>query len=224
MPTTHASTATALIADDDAFFRMALSAILTARLGVREVLEAGSLDEAVERLSAHPEVTFALFDLAMPGMDSAASLRGVRDCFPKIKVAVVSGSQRRGDILAALEAGAHGYVPKSLGVVELPNALRRIMDGAIFVPPSLAELPAAEKPAAEPGAGPACPEGLTPRQRDVLELLVRGLSNKEIARTLDIGEGTVKVHMAALFRGLGVSTRAAAAAVGARLLEAAPAR
>ena len=213
----------ALIADDDEFFRMALSTILTGKLGFSEVVQTASLDEAVEKLSARADISLALFDLAMPGMESPASLRAVRDCFEKLRVAVVSGSKNRLDVLSALEAGVHGYVPKGLGVAELVQALQLIVDGVIYIPPSIAILPSAtdERPvatdrlAAPPKSSLAV---LTPRQRDVLALLVQGQSNKAIARGLKLGEGTIKVHMAALFRSLGVKTRTAAAVAGGRLL------
>src|SRR4028119_1868289 len=112
-----------LIADDDEFFRMALRTILTKTVDGAQILETASLDEAVERLSEASDVSLAIFDLAMPGMESAASLRAVRECFPSTQVAVVSASKRRADILLALEAGAHGYVPKGLGAAELSRAL-----------------------------------------------------------------------------------------------------
>src|SRR5687767_11174223 len=91
-----------LIADDDEFFRMALRTILTRSVEGVQILETASLDEAVERLSEAGPVALALFDLAMPGMESAASLRAVRECFPQTLVAVVSASRRRADILLAL--------------------------------------------------------------------------------------------------------------------------
>jgi DNA-binding NarL/FixJ family response regulator len=211
----------ALISDDDEFFRIALATILTKTLGFSTVVQTSSLDEAVEQLSARSDISLALFDLAMPGMKSPASLRAVRDCFGSLRVAVVSGSKKRQDVLLALDAGVHGYVPKSLGVGELAKALELIIRGIIYVPPWIAVLPPLAQ--ASKGSGSASvPQldltGLTPRQRGVLELLVEGKSNKAIARGLDLGEGTVKVHMAALFRSLGVSSRTAAAVVGGRLL------
>ena len=217
----------ALIADDDEFFRMALGAILTGKLGFAEVVETCSLDEAVETLSVRGDISLALFDLSMPGMEGPANLRAVRDCFAELRVAVVSGSQNRNDVLAALAAGVHGYVPKGLGVSDLARALRQIIDGVIYVPPSIAILPAnAVRDPALAGRLAALPvesscsmlDTLTPRQRSVLALLVRGQSNKAIARDLQLGEGTVTVHMAALCRGLGVKTRTAAAVAGGRLL------
>ena len=220
-------TKVALIADDDEFFRIALSAILTSRLKFSEVVQTASLDEAVEKLSARDDISLALFDLAMPGMESPASLKAVRDCFENLRVAVVSGSDSRGDVLAALEAGVHGYVLKGLGVNELSQALQLIVDGVIYVPPSIAILPTtmADRPPAMgrlTAASNSTLAALTPRQRDVLALVVEGQSNKEIARSLQLGEGTVKVHMAALFRSLGVKTRTAAAVAGGRLLRERP--
>lgn len=215
-----------LIADDDEFFRIALRTILESELGFTEVIETGSLDEAVEVLSDRDDIILSLFDLAMPGMQSAASLEAVRNFHQDMKIAVVSSSSDRGDILAALAAGAHGYVPKGLGATELASALRVVMSGAIYVPPIIAErVPLLPQTVGPPGSrnGEKTRDDralflLTPRQREVLTLLVQGFSNKEIARKLGLGEGTVKIHMAALFRSLEVRNRQAAAAVGARLL------
>lgn len=216
--------AKALIADDDEFFRIAIRSILVDRLGVADVIETASLDEALERLGEQRDIGVALFDLAMPGMESPASLGAVRELFPRIRVVVVSASQRRRDILMALETGVHGYVPKGLGVEDLAKALGLVLEGNIYVPASLAEAPSGRQNAAEAPGEPTAPAdserlaGLTPRQHDVLQLIVAGKSNKEIARALNLGEGTVKVHLAALFRNLNVNNRAAAAAAGARLL------
>lgn len=113
-------------------------------------------------------------------------------------------------------------MPKSLGLAGLPKALRQVLEGAIYVPPSLARRQGAGaghepgRPSADPSA--CSPVALTPRQHDVLRHIVEGKSNKEISRSLSIGEGTVKVHVAALFRVLGLTSRSAAAAVGARIL------
>lgn len=216
---------TGLIADDDEFFRLALSGIMTFQLGFSRSIETGSFDEAMEQLGNHPETNLALFDLAMPGMTSAANLLAVRECAPHTKLIVVSGSTERRDILLSLEAGVHGYVPKTLGPAELARALQSVMGGTIFVPPSLAEIPRRPKREKSIFAGSeADPEqalmkSLTARQRDVLKLLVQGCANKDIASKLHLGEGTIKIHMASLFRSLKVQNRSAAAAVGARLLD-----
>lgn len=211
----------ALIADDDEFFRIALKSILSDRLGIGEVIESGSLDEALEVLGNSDHLDIALFDLAMPGMESSASLGAVRTLFPDTRVVVVSSSRRRDDILTALGTGVHGYIPKGYRVEELTRAIRMIMGGEIYVPPSLAEVSSdVAEPVRTEGANPLSVRGvtLTTRQWDVLRLIVEGRSNKEIARALNLGEGTVKIHLAAVFRNLGVRNRSAAAVSGAALL------
>jgi DNA-binding NarL/FixJ family response regulator len=209
-----------LIADDDAYFRMALGAILTRRFGFSEVIEVGSLDEALERLSEGSEISAALFDLSMPGLKTPMNLRAVRECFSQTRVAVVSGSSSRRDMLLALEAGVHGYMLKSLSIPELTAALEVVFSGGIYVPPSLADLSPC-LPEQIRDVAPTFEQGdmigqLTPRQQDVLDLLVQGKTNKEIALALGLGEGTVKIHMAAIFRYFGVNNRAAAAVAGSR--------
>ena len=217
---------TALVVDDDPFFRIALSKILTDRLGCVEIIEAASFDRALELLAERPGISVALFDLAMPGMSSPMNLGVIRESFPQTLVVMISASSARGDVISALQAGAHGYVPKSLGVAGIVAALQTIFEGTIYVPASLSDVVTAgqapDSPAATLSAHPAPDtlDALTPRQRDVLIRLMDGMSNKEIARDLKLGEGTVKIHMAALFRNLGVKSRAAAAVAGARMTQA----
>ena len=188
----------------------------------------GSLDEALEQLGTRSDVSLALFDLAMPGMAGAASLGAVRECFPDVKIVIVSGSTSRDDILLGLHTGVHGYITKTSAVDEMRLALQYVLAGGIYVPSLLAEispatilpLPRPSSPASEAsGATGGAPVTLTPRQRDVLFHIVEGRSNKEIARALGLGPGTVKVHVAALLRVLEVANRSSAAAAGARLIE-----
>jgi DNA-binding NarL/FixJ family response regulator len=211
----------ALIADPDQYFRLALEAILTARLDFSSVIHTASLDEALDQLLKQPNASLGLFELNMPGMTSATSLTAMRDCFPNVRVVVVSTSIRRQDILMALDAGVHGYIPKNVSPDELVAALQMVLDDGVYIPSSVASTTSLAVEGRvlttmPPRSSPA--DTLTPRQREVLELLLEGKSNKEIARTLNLGEGTVKIHMAALFRTFGVNTRAAAAAAGTHLL------
>lgn len=210
-----------MIADDDVYFRMAISAILKETLGFSEVIETGSFDEAVERLASAGPISLAVFDLSMPGIDSPAELRTIRDQFDVDKLAVVSASRDRADILQSLEAGAHGFVSKGQGVKDLTDALQQILDGDVYVPRTVTTLlpETSKEPASASFASTnARPPQMTPRQREVLEMLVEGKSNKEIARGLDLGKSTIKVHLAALFRKLAVTNRASAAVAGARIL------
>jgi DNA-binding NarL/FixJ family response regulator len=212
----------ALIADQDQYFRLALETILMGKLGFSVVHHVTTLDEAFDCLIRQPDISLSLFELNLPGVSGATSLTAVRDCFPHLQVAVVSTSVRRQDILMTLDAGAHGYVPKNASPAELVAALKSIIEGAIYVPPSVASTSSLvlEGPVlnAKPPKNTAA-DPLTQRQREVLGLLVKGKSNKEIARTLNLGEGTVKVHMAGLFRALGVNTRAAAAVAGTQMFD-----
>lgn len=208
-------TQTALIVDDDEFFRMALRTVLTGTLGFSNVLEAEHLDQATALLS-EKKIDLAIFDLLMPGMAGPGSLKGVRDRFPALCLVMATVSNRRKDILLALQAGVNGYIAKSMGLTELTSALKQIVGGTVYVPPSIAS-PSIAGSADEIAASAVSDLAptLTPRQKDVLAFVVNGNSNKEIARGLGLGEGTVKVHLAALFRVLGVRSRSAAAAKGA---------
>jgi DNA-binding NarL/FixJ family response regulator len=184
-------------------------------LGADPVREAETFDQAIEILTAEGAGDLVLVDLRMPGMSGsgAEALAALRDGFPDAKVAVVSAWEERAEIIAALSAGVHGYIPKSLSSAEIGAALRTILDGQIFVPPALGKREAG--PAPSPRFSTIIEGGdakLTARQKEVLNELLKGQASKEIARTLDIAEGTVKIHLAAIYRAVGVRTRAEAIA------------
>lgn len=213
----------ALIVDVDEQFRRALRKCLAREFCFRDLVEAESVDAALELLGEGGPFRIAVFDLFTLGEHSADNLRSLRACFPDMPIAIVSASTARRDILAALEAGVHGYIPKASGMRVTGAGLRAVLGGSIYDPSSIAVVGAHDEsailfPADEDNEQEAMnSECLTPRQSQVLNLVVEGKSNKEIARHLNLAEGTIKVHMSALFRGLGVSSRAAAAALGARI-------
>jgi DNA-binding NarL/FixJ family response regulator len=160
-----------------------------------------------------------VFDLMMPGMAGPGSLRGVRDHFPDLCLVMCAASDRREDILWALQAGVNGYLPKNIGLKQFSSALKQILEGKVYVPASIASpsiAGSADEIAATAVSDPA--STLTPRQKAILTLVVKGNSNKEIAKELGLGEGTVKIHLASLFRVLGVHSRSAVAAKGAMIV------
>jgi DNA-binding NarL/FixJ family response regulator len=206
----------AVVADDHDLVCASLAAMLRCDLSFASVVEAGCFDDAVDQLGRAPEATLALFDLDMPGMHGAASLQSVREVFPEVRVVVITASTRREDILLSLTAGAHGYVPKTLCMREIAQALSQVLDGQIFVPPFVAELPPETRlRISADGTTPMqalTVADLTLRQREVLHLMAAGKSNKEIARALHLATGTIKVHVNSLFRTLGVHNRVSAVA------------
>ena len=209
-----------LIVDDHSLYRSGLSLLLQDRLGIDRISEAKEFDEALDKLASCSDVGLALFDLSMPGMGGPTCLGVVKETYPNLKVAVISGSEDRDNVLKTISTGLNGYIPKSLSEDEIADALKLILSGHVFVPKFMTDggasipLPPRTRPASELEQAPAQSgfaavqiEELTPRQRDVLTCVVRGLSNKEVARELGIAEGTVKIHLAALFGHFGVRNR-----------------
>jgi DNA-binding NarL/FixJ family response regulator len=205
-----------LVADDHSLYRAGLSFLLKDRLGFDSVIEAANFDAALDRLSERSQIELALFDLSMPGISGPESLSVVKETYPGLRVAIVSGSEDRDDVLRTVATGLSGYVPKSLLDDEIVGALQDILDGRIYVPRFMTAQGSSSggKPSPSehseirggPGGG-AVTKPISPRQRDVLDCVRRGLSNKEIARELDIAEGTVKIHLAALFSHFGARNR-----------------
>ena len=199
---------TVLVADDHAVFRIGLMQLLKHRLKVNRILQAISFAEVIEHLN-QKDVTLAILDLGIPGLSSPKDIAQIRLLSPDTHLVVLSASDRREDILEALSAGVHGYIVKSQKTEGLIDRLRYILSGEIYVPPILAEQSPLRAAAAT----------LTSRQRQILKGVIEGKSNREIAQALNIAEGTVKLHLAALFRALGAANRAHAAALGKHLID-----
>jgi len=208
---------TVLIADDHEVFRIGLMHLLRRSLRVKRFLQAECFAQVVEHLKDQ-DVTLTILDLRMPGLESPEQIARVRLLRPGAQIVVLSASDSRQDILEALSAGAHGYIVKSQNTDQLVDRLRQVLSGEIYVPAVLADLPA--EPNLAPNRDPrSTQKTLSRRQLQVLRRLVEGKSNKEIARALNVAEGTVKIHLAALFRVLGATNRAHAAAIGKQLID-----
>jgi DNA-binding NarL/FixJ family response regulator len=201
---------TILLADDHALFRQGIRHLISDSLKGAQVVEADGFDTALEALAQNGGAALIVMDLRMPGMAGGTSLRALREAYPDSKLVVLSASESRSDILDALGAGVHGYIPKTAQPDDIAAAIKYVLDGNVYVPPLLSR--GGDDPLLAPADRPAPAPALdltrfTPRQRDVLQLLAAGKSNKEIARELDLAEGTVKIHLAAVFRALNARNR-----------------
>ena len=210
-----------LIADDHTLLRQGLRQLLSDQNPEYMFAEADGFDAAIEALSTLG-ADLLLIDLNMPGMTGAESLRALREAYPATKVAVLTGSDDRATILDCLGAGVHGYIVKSSSVDEIQSAIGTILAGGVYVAPSVTQLGEApplppEVPRLVPAEVPAGTPRFTARQLDVLRLLAEGRSTKEIARTLELGPGTVKIHLAAIFRALNAHNRTEAVVLASKL-------
>ncbi|WP_431858395.1 response regulator [Azospirillum sp.] len=206
-----------LIGDDHVLFREGLRRLLEQLKEGSVFVEASNFDEMLEICGGGGEAfDLILTDLRMPGWPGFSGIQALREKQPQGKVVVISASEAHHDVRDALEHGAAGYIPKSSSVKIMLSALDLIFSGGVYVPPTvLREGTAAdvggEARGAMPPADPALEQLLTQRQREVLERLREGKSNKQIAHELGLSEGTVKIHMTAIFKSLGVRNRTQAA-------------
>lgn len=206
------------LADDHPIVRAALISAL-AKLGSGTVfLEAQDAASTLALVDAHPELDLLLMDLGMPGVRGIDGVRNIRARAPTLPVAVVSAEEDRSVMASLFAIGACGFIPKSDSPNVIVGAVRLMLDGGIYVPPRI--LKANSLDAHPPYADtPASRMGLTERQVEVVRLLARGESNKVIARQLGVTEGTIKVHLLAIFRTLNVSNRTAAVISAQRFLD-----
>lgn len=202
-----------LIGDDHVLFREGLRRLLEQLKEDSEFIEASSFDELLALCDGDTTFDLVLTDLRMPGWPGFSGIQMLRDKQPGAKVVVVSASEAHADVRDALEHGAAGYIPKSSSVKIMLSALDLIFSGGVYVPPTVLRESgeSAEPRPAVPPADPALEQLLTQRQREVLERLREGKSNKQIAHELGLSEGTVKIHMTAIFKSLGVRNRTQAA-------------
>jgi len=202
-----------LVVDDHALIREALREVLKALDKEIVLLEAQTCAEALELTRRHGDTSLILLDLALPGVDGFEALRQLREEFPGIPVVVLSATEQAETVMRAIDGGAMGYIPKTSSSQLLLNALRLVLSGGIYLPPEVLRKERAIAPAAPQAAvSPAQLRhpreiGLTERQSQVLALVVQGKPNKLICRELSLAEGTVKIHVTAILKALGVANR-----------------
>lgn len=192
-----------LLADNHVLFRDRLRHIIQPLAEHVVVCEASDWRTALEQLARHTNIALILVDLYMPGMEPFIGLKELLDCAKSIPTVVVSASENLLDMKRALNAGVMGYIAKSDTTSIMLSALSLVLSGGVYIPPKLIQLPSPGQ--AHPRS--RLPFGLTSRQVDVLNNLVQGKSNKQIARDLNLSGSTVKAHVGAIYKTLNVTSR-----------------
>ena len=208
-----------LIGDDHLLFREGLRRLLEQLQGEASFVEAGTFDEVLDQCRAGGTFDIILMDLHMPNWPGFDGLREIQALQPGVPVVVISASEALGDIRGALDHGATGYIPKSSSVKVMMGALNLVFSGGIYLPPGAltASIEAAPRRRTVDMSDRSAGYGLTQRQREVLECLRLGKSNKQIAYELGLSEGTVKIHVTAIFKSLGVKNRTQAVIAAAAM-------
>lgn len=222
-----------LLVDDHTLFRRGLKALLSQDERFVVTCEAGDVGEALRCLQQQaPDVI--LLDNHLPGVRGVEAIPALKEAAPAVRVLMLTVSENENDLAAALQAGADGYLLKTVESDQLAETIVKVMDGESVISPEMmtklvavfrtrpattaapamrppeapVTVPAPLEPVAEGGARP---DALSPREREILCLIARGDSNKLIARALDIAETTVKIHVQHILRKLGLSSRVQAA-------------
>jgi DNA-binding NarL/FixJ family response regulator len=211
-----------LIVDDHALIREAMHGVLLGLRSGSTVLEAANAQAAMQCLADHPDTDLVLLDLHLPDQDGLQVLATVAERHPATVVVMLSGDTDQATMRRALDLGAQGYIPKGETREVLSSALALILAGGVYVPrAALRGAPAQSLPAPVAAAPANLPStdslGLTDRQLEVLALLMQGKNNKLICRALNLAEPTVKNHVSAILRALGVASRTEAVLAVTRL-------
>nr|WP_320142753.1 response regulator transcription factor [uncultured Cohaesibacter sp.] len=199
-----------ILADDHPLYRTGMKHLLSGLFPNATIDEAGDASDLNAQISAAPEPDLIISDLLFPGFDYMRDLKRLRQTFSLCPIIAVSMMNDPAEVEHIMALGLNGYVSKSVPSEQMLEAVDSIMKGNVEVRLSddglAQEINGSIKPALEE---------LTPRQIEILKLLRHGLSNKEIARELDLSPFTVRSHVSALMKNLGVSNRAAASAIAA---------
>ncbi|MFC7536027.1 LuxR C-terminal-related transcriptional regulator [Sphingomonas sp. GCM10030256] len=205
------ATSIAVVAEGQDFFNAGLAAMMQTEVGFAKVLRTSDYNGLMKVL-ARSDAELLVMDYDLPGASGIATIRELRQRWPSMRIAVLSERTDLREVLGILAAGAHGFIPKQISdCAELLRALRSVADTGIFVPASLVE-PERWANGHDKEFDSGALANLTDRQQQVVKLLSEGHANKVIARELGISPSTVKVHVHAAFRALGVHSRLAAVA------------
>ncbi|MFZ0692806.1 MAG: response regulator transcription factor [Alphaproteobacteria bacterium] len=200
-----------LIADDHPLFREAMAGLIARDPEFRVAAIANNFTEACAALQS-TGAPIAVIDMHMPDMSWREGLARLKQISPSLIVVAVSGDMDAALVRAAMEAGIKGYVPKAFAAESIMAALRLVVTGVPYVPPDLL----ANAPAGEPAAATRVDRALTPRESEVLKMMVKGATHKEIARALDLAEITVKLHVKRIVEKLNAKNRSEAIAKAVR--------
>jgi DNA-binding NarL/FixJ family response regulator len=207
-----------LLVDDHTLFREALLHVLNQLDEKIFVLEASDTLEATQIISQTRNLDLVLLDIDLPGIDGLTALPELRELAPSVPIVVLSGSENALDVQRALDNGSVGYIPKSCSSHEMLTALRIILQGDIFVPPRLMSKLGKHPSIIDKYENKSDTKSLlTSRQIEVLKLMADGLPNKSIARTLNLAEGTVKLHVSAIIHAFNAKNRTHAVTEALRL-------
>ncbi|MEH6625183.1 MAG: response regulator transcription factor [Motiliproteus sp.] len=204
-----------IIADDHPLFRAALKQAVTQAVPDVEVIEYDSLTALQETVSNHKDADLVLLDLHMPGTNGFTGLVYLRGQNPSMPVVVVSGSEEPRVMKRAIEYGASGFIPKSAPLDVISAAIISVLEGEVWLPQEVAD--SGDDVTDEDAEFAAKVASLTPQQFRVLMMLTEGLLNKQIAYELSVSEATIKAHVTAILRKLGVHSRTQAVIEASRL-------
>ena len=194
-----------LIADDHAIVRTGLRALLRSEAGLQLVGEATGGYEAIELVGkTHPDIL--ILDLSMPDLDGIAVTRQLKPQYPDLRILILTVHEDEAMLREAIRAGASGYIVKHAAEAELIAAIKTIRRGDLYVDPAMLRVLLVESPKPRTEQ-PASPDPLTPRETDVLKLIVQGYTNRQVGEELGISVRTVEGHRANLLEKLGLRTR-----------------